>query len=228
MIVLVYDNDEESNNKDEENSKNEDIDINAIKKELNFILSKYLEDRVYLENKIDNWIEAIFQESEKILLNYKDHKTFIHITIHDRKINGYESLRKYGLYSNACTFDLEFKSDKIKAFVNIIMFKRNIKRTKRDLSKVLTMAEKEFLNLAEGREYNVFMEKYYKLFEDKFFKELISGYKYSLFYFIETSNKYYKSSKGFKIINKEKDDFILYKFINAGDIKFYIAFGKAN
>ena len=81
MNVLVYDNEGENNNKVDKNSKNEDIDINAIKKELNFILSKYLEDRIYLENKIDNWIEAIFQESEKILLNYKDHKTFIHITM---------------------------------------------------------------------------------------------------------------------------------------------------
>jgi len=54
------------------------------------------------------------------------------------------------------------------------------------------LIEKEFLNLAEGREYETYIKKYMKIFENKLFNEILCGYKLSLFYLIETSNKYFK------------------------------------
>ena len=219
MHVLVYDIDDMNNN----------VDVNKLQKDLNKILSTYLDDRKYLENKVGNWQEAIFKESEKIFLIYPDYKTFIHLTIYDKTIKGNNLYRDFGLYSNIdFCFNLEFESQKIKAILNVAMLKRNKKRTKTDIAKIITQAENEFLNLAEGREYDIFMKKYYKIFEEKFEKEIVSGHKYSLFYIIEFSNKYYKSSKGFKIINGEKDDYFLNKYIDSGDIKFYIALGKGN
>ena len=217
--VLVYDMSDFENN----------IDVNKLKKELNIILSTYLDDRRYLENKIDNWKEVIFKEIEQIFLNYKNYKTFIHLTIYDKSIIGNNCHIGYGCFNNIDIFfslELDFKS--IKTILNIIMFKKNIKRTKTDIPKVIISAEKEFLNLAEGREYKIFIEKYYKIFEDKFEKEILKGHKFSLFYIIEISNKYYKSSKGFRIINGDNNDYFLNKFIDAGDIRSYIAFGKAN
>ena len=208
---------------------NNNIDVNNLQIELKKILSIYLDDRIYLKNKVDNWKEAIFKEAEKKLLNYKNFKIFIHLTISDKSIKRNNSYRNAGLYSNIdIYFSLEFDSQNINAILNVAMFKKNLKRTKKDLSNVIPLTEKEFLNLAEGREYEIFMEKYYKIFEEKFEKEILSGYKFSLFYFLETSNKYYESSKGFMIINGEKNDYFLSKNIDAGDIKLYIALGKGN
>ena len=163
------------------------------------------------------------------MLNYKNFKIFIHLTISDKSIKRNNSYRNAGLYANIdISFSLEFDSQNINAILNVAMFKKNLKRTKKDLSNVIPLTEKEFLNLAEGREYEIFMEKYYKIFEEKFEKEILSGYKFSLFYFLETSNNYYESSKGFMIINGEKNDYFLSKNIDAGDIKLYIALGKGN
>ena len=66
-----------------------------------------------------------------------------------------------------------------------------------------------------------------KIFENKLFNEILDGFKLSLLYLIETSNKHYKSTKCFKIINGEKDDYFINKLVDSGDIKFYIAFGKS-
>ena len=39
------------------------------------------------------------------------------------------------------------------------MFLKERERTKKDLTKALNLAEKEFLNLAEGRTYDTFHDK---------------------------------------------------------------------
>ena len=39
------------------------------------------------------------------------------------------------------------------------MFLKERKRTKKDLTKALNLAEKEFLNLVEGRTYDTFHDK---------------------------------------------------------------------
>lgn len=157
IYALVYDFDDLTNN----------IDVNKFQKDLHIILSTYLDDRRYLETKVDNWKEAIFKESEKIFQNYPDYKIFVHLTIYDKTIKGNNSYRDFGLYSNIdCVFSLEFEFKKFKAILNGAMLKRNKKRTKTDISKIITQVENEFLNLAEGREYDIFMEKYYKIFEE--------------------------------------------------------------
>ena len=55
--------------------------------------------------------------------------------------------------------DVYFNSDNIKAQINVGMFLKERKRTKKDLTKALNLAEKEFLNLAEGRTYDTFHDK---------------------------------------------------------------------
>ena len=219
MNVLVYDIDDYNNS---------DIDVSKLKKEINDILSIYLEDRKYLENKVDNWKEAILKEIEKIFLKHKNHKTFIHLIIEDNSIIGKNSYLDYGLFSDIdLLFSCELISQKIKATLICVMYRKNIKWTKKDLFKVVSLIEKEFLNLAEGREYETYIKKYRKIFRNKLFNEILCGYKLSLFYLIETSNKYFKSIKCFKIINGEKEDYFLNKLVDSGDIKFYVAFGKA-
>ena len=206
----------------------ENIDINKQKKELKIILCKYLDDRVYLGNKVDNWKEAILKESEKIFLIYKEYKIFMHLSISEKLIQENNFFNNSGLFHMVDLHcNVGFESKNIKADLDIIIFKKNRKRTKKDLSNVMTLIETEFLNLAEGREYKIFMEKYYKMFEDKF-KEILDGYNYSLYYYIETFNNSYKGTKGFKFINKDKDDYVLSKLIDSGDIKLYVNFGKAN
>ena len=51
--------------------------------------------------------------------------------------------------------------------------------------------------------------------------------KYSLFYFYVLLNKYTQYSKGFIIVNKNKEDYYLSKEINAGESILYLLFGKA-
>ncbi len=52
MNVLVY----ESNNIVDNNKYAfEEAEINLLKEKINTILSKYLEDRKYIKNKVDNW-----------------------------------------------------------------------------------------------------------------------------------------------------------------------------
>lgn len=224
MKILVCEIDKYNNNELWEN-----IDVNKLKKELKTILCKYLDDRVYLENKIDNWKEAILKETEKLFLIYKEYKIFIHLSINENSIKADNYYSDSGLFHMVdLLFYVGFESKNIKADFDIIIFKKNRKRTKKDLSNVMTLIETEFLNMAEGREYKIFMEKYYKMFEDKLNKEILDGYNYSLYYYIETFNKLYKGTKGFKFINKDKDDYALSKLIDSGDIKLYVAFGKAN
>ena len=55
----------------------------------------------------------------------------------------------------------------------------------------------------------------------------MTEYKYSLFYFYVLLNKYTQYSKGFIIVNKNKEDYYLSKGINAGESILYLLFGKA-
>lgn len=83
------------------------------------------------------------------------------------------------------------------------------------------------MNLAEGRTFEAFYEKFYKMFEDTLENEILPNYKYSWFYFYQLSNEFDQSSKGFIIVNKNKDDYYLRKTINAGKAILYLLFGKA-
>ena len=123
--------------------------------------------------------------------------------------------------------DIDFISDKIVAKLTIGMFLKERERTKKDLTKALNLAEKEFLNLAEGRTYDTFRVNYFKMFENTLENEILHEYKYSLFYFYVLLNKYTQYSKGFIIVNKNKEDYYLSKEINAGESILYLLFGKA-
>jgi len=123
--------------------------------------------------------------------------------------------------------DIDFISDKIEAKLTIGMFLKERERTKKDLTKALNLAEKEFLNLAEGRTFDTFHDKFYPLFVNSMENEILADYKYSLFYFYVLLNKYTQYSKGFIIVNKNKEDYYLSKEINAGESILYLLFGKA-
>ena len=109
----------------------------------------------------------------------------------------------------------------------ISMVLRDLSRTPKDLTETFNLAEKEFLNLAEGRTFEKFYEKFYKMFEDTLENEILLNYKYSLFYFYQLSNEFNQSSKGFIMVNKNKYDYYLSKIINAGNAILYLLFGKA-
>ena len=120
-----------------------------------------------------------------------------------------------------------FKSDNIKAELIIGMFLKEKKRKKKDLTEALILAEKEFLNLAEGRTYDTFYDKYFKMFENTLKNEILPEYQYSLLSYYVLLNKYTQYSKGFIIVNKNKEDYYLSKEINAGESILYLLFGKA-
>jgi len=228
MNVLVYEID--NFNINEELQKEKSILIENLKTSISQILSLYLEDREYLENKVDNWRDAILKEISKLFIDFKDYKSFIHLYIYNKGIKESDYYKTWNTKSlkDTLDFDIDFSSQKIEASVNINMFAKNIKRTKKDLREVLNIAEKEFLNLAEGRTYKIFKEKYYQIFRRKLLDEILKDYKYSLFYFFNLSNKYHIYSSDSIIINKDIDDYFISKTINAGESKLYIIFGKAN
>ena len=145
----------------------------------------YLEDREYLEEKVDNWRDAILNEISKLFIDFKDYISFIHLYIYNNDIKESHNYQTWNTVSGKSTlaFDINFSSKKIGALVNINMFIKNKKRTQKDLSEVLNIAEKEFLNLAEGRSFTIFREKYYELFKHKL-SDVLKDYKYSLFYWI--------------------------------------------
>ena len=68
-----------------------------LKDKIYYILSKYLDDREYLEKKVDNWRDAILKEVEKLFLDYKDYKTFINLIIKKLLIN--QILIEHGILS---------------------------------------------------------------------------------------------------------------------------------
>ena len=67
MNVLVY----ESNNIVDNNKYAlEESEINLLKEKISKILSKYLEDRKYIKDKVDNWRDAILKDCEKYYIKF--------------------------------------------------------------------------------------------------------------------------------------------------------------
>lgn len=129
MNIIVYEIDKYYK---EELLQNKGIDINNLKEKLKFILSKYLETRVYIEKKVDNWRDAILKECEPVFLNFKEYKTFINLTIYNNELKNADHYQTWNTISGKDTiiFDVYFKSEKIVANLNINMFTKNKNRTK--------------------------------------------------------------------------------------------------
>ena len=201
----------------------------SIKEKINQILYKYLGDRTYLKDKINNWKDAILQECNILFLKYQNYITFVSLVIFNKSIKQSNYYLDWAFIAGETTqiLDIDFISDKIEAKLTIGMFLKERERTKKDLTKALNLAEKEFLNLAEGRTFDTFHDKYFKMFENTLENEILTEYKYSLFYFNVLLNKYTQYSKGFIIVNKNKEDYYLSKEINAGESILYLLFGKA-
>ena len=107
------------------------------------------------------------------------------------------------------------------------MFNSKIKREKKELNEALKKIEILFVNLAEGREFEVFNKKYFEILKNKIKDDVLKDLKKSLFYCYVLSNNLNKSSNGFIISNKGKNDSIINKFITADEISFYMLLGNA-
>ena len=59
--------------------------IDNIKPKIEFILSKYLDDRKYIENSVDKWKDAILNECNSVFVSNKEYKAFIYLMIKDEK-----------------------------------------------------------------------------------------------------------------------------------------------
>ena len=173
-----------------------------------------------MENKVDNWRDAILKEVEKLFLNYKDYKTFVNLII-QKVIDESDFERTWNSFSAEKSFNVAFKSKIIKGKAFIEMYKKNIKRVKKDIKNEFDEIEKEFLNLAEGRKYDIFKDKYYKMFEDKF-DDIFNKKTKNLCYFYQLNNKFYKGSWGYIIVNKSEDDYFLKKIIPTEEISLYL------
>ena len=88
------------------------------------------------------------------------------------------------------------------------------------------MIEKEFLNLAEGRDYKIFKEKYFEIFNATLKDELLKSLKYSSIYNIDMFMNDEINSRGFIIVNKDKDDYFLSKNIRIDKYSLYILLGN--
>jgi hypothetical protein len=88
MKILVCDINENSNVKDKEKEELEK-EIEKMKVKLNEILSKYLGDRKYVVDKIDNWRDAIMNDCESFFSFYKNkYKIFTNLVINDKNEKG--------------------------------------------------------------------------------------------------------------------------------------------
>ena len=126
-------------------------------------------------------------------------------------MKGYQYKRTSGYYGVNNYFKVKFDSNNIECSIYINCYKK-IKRVQKDLTESLNLIEKEFLNLAEGRDYGVFKDKYYEILKKEISDEILKDFKKSLCFFHEISNKQDKASRGFIIINKDENDsvFIFY------------------
>ena len=133
----------------------------SIKEKINQILYKYLGDRTYLKDKINNWKDAILNECKIFFLKYQNYITFVNLIIFNKSIkkSRYETTRIFESGKTTQKIDVYFNSDNIKAQINVGMFLKERERTKKDLTKAFNLTEKEFLNLAEGRTYDTFHDK---------------------------------------------------------------------
>lgn len=224
IVILVYELDKFKENEIEKSSKNDEFEkeIEPIKEKLNLILSRYLDDRKYVEDRIDNWKNAIMKECEKLFENYNNYKFFVNLMIYDYSISQSNYYGRYSSFGADERFYVIFQTDSIKASIVVTVFSKDKKRNEKDLRKAFDLIEKEFLNLAEYREYEIFKDKYYEIFKDKLLNVFLIECKTDLFYYYRLSNKYYKFTISFQIFNKDKDDYFLSKIIDAGEIKLYI------
>ncbi len=220
MNVLVY----ESNNIVDNNKYAfEEAEINLLKEKINTILSKYLEDRKYIKNKVDNWWDDILKVCEKLFTNYIEYKTFIYIIIRDKKkLIIWEDLIALNIQINLKVI-LKQTTQSVQ-YINI--FSKKISRIKKDLRESLYLIEKEFLNLAEGRDYKIFKEKYFEIFNATLKDELLKSLKYSSIYNIDMFMNDEINSRGFIIVNKDKDDYFLSKNIRIDEYSLYILLGN--
>ena len=132
MNILVYES-KNINNNDISKKGLEEKEIDNLKEKINFILSKYLADRKYLENKVDNWRDAILKGCEKLFSKYTDYKIFINIIIRDKQIKGYQNKLTSGYYGVNNYFKVKFDLNNIKCSIYIIFFKK-IKRVPMDFN----------------------------------------------------------------------------------------------
>ena len=217
MNVLVYEKDNIVNNK----HSIEETEINNLNEKISQILSKYLEDRNYLENKIINWMDAILQDCEQLFMKYKDYKTFINVIIIDKNKSQSHRGGNYNRRSSN-TFKVAYQSNTIKSTVYISMFYKKINRNKYNLSEALKSIEKQFLNLAEGRSLKVFKEKYYETFKNNVKVENYIPY---IFLYISKNEEIY--SKRIIIVNGDKTENILSKIVKLKEFSLYILLANA-
>lgn len=199
-------------------------ELGKIKPKIKEILAKYLDDRDYLEDKVDRWKNAILNECNSLFSTYKEYKTFIILTIRDetQKNNdfNYHWFSGYKFY-----FTLEFKTKSIDGFIIVVLFKKDIKRIDEGVSKYFEILKNEFLNLAEGRKYKIFKEKYYIMLKEKI-SQIKKKFSYEIFPFHILSNIYFKASLGFIIINKDKNDSFMCEEIKTDNIYCYLLLAK--
>ena len=69
--------------------------IDNIKPKIHFILSKYLDDRKYIENSVDKWKDAILNECNSVFISNKEYKAFIYLMIKDEKQKQKDFLRNW-------------------------------------------------------------------------------------------------------------------------------------
>ena len=101
-----------------ENTSNNSIEKNdfekekiSIKEKINQILYKYLGDRTYLEDKINNWKDAILNEYNIFFLKYQNYITFVNLIIFNKSIqqSKYERNRNFISGKTTQIIDVYFK-----------------------------------------------------------------------------------------------------------------------
>ena len=198
--------------------------IEDLKPKILDILKKYLDDREYLEDKVDRWRDAILNECKSILSSFKKFKTFINVMIKNEKKQQKDFLRsRYSDYKYY--LQVKFQTKSIFGLIIIIFLDKDKKRIDLNISDSFDLIKNEFLNLAEGRSYKIFKEKYFQMLRQKI-REVRSGYGTDLFIFYELSNKNIMATRGFDILNKGKDDKFLNEVIKAEDYSFYLLLAK--
>ena len=200
--------------------------IDNIKPKIEFILSKYLDDRKYIENSVDKWKDAILNECNSVFISNKEYKAFIYLMIKDEKQKQKDFLRNW-FRDYKYYIPIKFQTNAIFGFIIIILLKRDYKRINKDISNSFQIIKNEFLNLAEGRNYEIFKSKYFKMVEQKI-SEIRKEYGSELFIFYELSNKNIIATRGFIISNKGKNDCYLSELIKVEDYSFYLLLAKVN
>ena len=97
---------------------------------MDFILSKYLEDRTFLKDKVKNWRDAILNECNNFFLKYPDFITFVNLVINNKSLKKAKYYSNYTVSAGKTTKNLliNFKSDQIEAEMIIFLFLKERKR----------------------------------------------------------------------------------------------------